>query len=93
MAGSVARAHHSTRSPGETPASLSAAANAAVRPSRVAASTTEVVSQPSIRTGASGRDAHCRAHTSGRVRPSTGAWPSGHRPAGTSALTTGDRRS
>ena len=69
MAGSVARAHHSTRSPGETPAGQRR------RPARPCGRRGSprpppaCVSQPSIRTGASGRAAHCRAHTSGRVRP------------------------
>ena len=93
MEGSVARAHHSTRSPGATPRSARAAAVAAVRASRAAASTTSAPSHPSTSTGASGWAAQRPAHTSGSVRPGGGGRRSGQRPAGTSAFTTGERRS
>ena len=93
MEGSVARAHHSTRSPGTTPRWARAAAVAAVRASRAAASTMRAPSHPSISTGASGWAAHRPAHTSGSVRPGGGGRRSGQRPAGTSAFTTGERRS
>jgi hypothetical protein len=93
MEGSVARAHHSTRSPGTTPRWARTAAVAAVRASRSAASTRCAPSHPSISTGASGSAAHRPAHTSGSVRPGGGGRRAGQRPAGTSAFTIGERKS
>ena len=91
-ADSVDRAHHSTRSPGPTPRAASAVARAAVRPSRLWASTVCAGSRPLTSTGAPGRAAQCSAHAAGRVPPPRSGGGPGHRPGGTSALTTGTAR-
>ena len=93
MEGSVARAHHNTRSPGSTPRWASAAAVVAVRASRAAASSRCAPPHPSNSIGASGSAAQRPAHTSGSVRPGGGGRRSGQWPAGTSAFTTGERKS